>query len=129
MQRSPRKIQFTDPILPCELDPRAAEQIRKRRPTPAIHMISKDHFSEELGEEVPSSQCGSATSPKHNDRSHRKALQGTEEGRFEESGDDEEEPPNIGHKQGPDQQPDSSTTPGGITPQATGGEEPKCTEF
>uniref|UniRef100_A0A4W3JL98 Uncharacterized protein n=1 Tax=Callorhinchus milii TaxID=7868 RepID=A0A4W3JL98_CALMI len=40
MQRSPRKIQFTDPILPCELDPRAAEQVSTKHlpaPPPPAH--------------------------------------------------------------------------------------------
>ncbi|CAL9687748.1 unnamed protein product [Knipowitschia caucasica] len=32
---SPKKIQFCDPPLQDQLDPQAAEQIRRRRPTPA----------------------------------------------------------------------------------------------
>ncbi|XP_072293301.1 protein phosphatase 1 regulatory subunit 1C-like [Eucyclogobius newberryi] len=32
---SPKKIQFTDPPLQDQLDPQAAEHIRRRRPTPA----------------------------------------------------------------------------------------------
>ncbi|XP_020776669.2 protein phosphatase 1 regulatory subunit 1C isoform X2 [Boleophthalmus pectinirostris] len=32
---SPKKIQFTVPPLQDQLDPQAAEQIRRRRPTPA----------------------------------------------------------------------------------------------
>ncbi|KAK7902038.1 hypothetical protein WMY93_018807 [Mugilogobius chulae] len=32
---SPKKIQFTVPPLQEQLDPQAAEQIRRRRPTPA----------------------------------------------------------------------------------------------
>ncbi|XP_075706231.1 protein phosphatase 1 regulatory subunit 1A isoform X2 [Rhinoderma darwinii] len=42
---SPRKIQFTVPFLEPHLDPEAAEQIRKRRPTPATLVLSGDQSS------------------------------------------------------------------------------------
>ncbi|MGH0180568.1 UNVERIFIED_CONTAM: hypothetical protein FKN15_004573 [Acipenser sinensis] len=45
---SPRKIQFTMPLLDSHLDPEAAEQIRRRRPTPATLVMSSDQSSPEL---------------------------------------------------------------------------------
>uniref|UniRef100_A0A4W5JRN5 Protein phosphatase 1 regulatory subunit 1A n=1 Tax=Hucho hucho TaxID=62062 RepID=A0A4W5JRN5_9TELE len=42
---SPRKIQFTMPLLDSHLDPEAAEQIRRRRPTPATLVASSDQSS------------------------------------------------------------------------------------
>ncbi|KAM3935930.1 protein phosphatase 1 regulatory subunit 1A isoform 2-T2 [Leptodactylus fuscus] len=45
---SPRKIQFTVPLLEPHLDPEAAEQIRRRRPTPATLVLSSDQSSPEL---------------------------------------------------------------------------------
>ncbi|XP_010878400.1 protein phosphatase 1 regulatory subunit 1C isoform X1 [Esox lucius] len=36
---SPKKIQFAVPVFQSELDPQASEHIRKRRPTPATHVI------------------------------------------------------------------------------------------
>uniref|UniRef100_W5MCB3 Protein phosphatase 1 regulatory subunit 1A n=1 Tax=Lepisosteus oculatus TaxID=7918 RepID=W5MCB3_LEPOC len=42
---SPRKIQFTMPLLDSHLDPEAAEQIRRRRPTPATLVVSSDQSS------------------------------------------------------------------------------------
>uniref|UniRef100_A0ABM5FPM7 Protein phosphatase 1 regulatory subunit 1A n=1 Tax=Pogona vitticeps TaxID=103695 RepID=A0ABM5FPM7_9SAUR len=42
---SPRKIQFTVPLLEPHLDPEAAEQIRRRRPTPATLVLSSDQSS------------------------------------------------------------------------------------
>uniref|UniRef100_A0A8C6VFZ4 Protein phosphatase 1 regulatory subunit 1A n=1 Tax=Naja naja TaxID=35670 RepID=A0A8C6VFZ4_NAJNA len=44
---SPRKIQFTVPLLEPHLDPEAAEQIRRRRPTPATLVLSSDQSSPE----------------------------------------------------------------------------------
>ncbi|XP_074836028.1 protein phosphatase 1 regulatory subunit 1A isoform X2 [Carettochelys insculpta] len=45
---SPRRIQFTVPLLEPHLDPEAAEQIRRRRPTPATLVLSSDQSSPEL---------------------------------------------------------------------------------
>uniref|UniRef100_A0A452EHL1 Protein phosphatase 1 regulatory subunit 1A n=1 Tax=Capra hircus TaxID=9925 RepID=A0A452EHL1_CAPHI len=42
---SPRKIQFTVPLLEPHLDPEAAEQIRRRRPTPATLVLTSDQSS------------------------------------------------------------------------------------
>uniref|UniRef100_A0A8C9D1M6 Protein phosphatase 1 regulatory subunit 1A n=1 Tax=Panthera leo TaxID=9689 RepID=A0A8C9D1M6_PANLE len=39
---SPRKIQFTVPLLEPHLDPEAAEQIRRRRPPPAPRVLTRD---------------------------------------------------------------------------------------
>ncbi|XP_020317708.1 protein phosphatase 1 regulatory subunit 1A-like [Oncorhynchus kisutch] len=36
---SPKKIQFSVPVFQRQLDPQASEHIRKRRPTPATHVI------------------------------------------------------------------------------------------
>ncbi|XP_071655991.1 protein phosphatase 1 regulatory subunit 1A [Patagioenas fasciata] len=48
---SPRKIQFTVPLLEPHLDPEAAEQIRRRRPTPANLVLSSDQSSPEIDED------------------------------------------------------------------------------
>ncbi|XP_039370801.1 protein phosphatase 1 regulatory subunit 1A isoform X3 [Mauremys reevesii] len=48
---SPRKIQFTVPLLEPHLDPEAAEQIRRRRPTPATLVLSSDQSSPEIDED------------------------------------------------------------------------------
>ncbi|KAF5888996.1 protein phosphatase 1 regulatory subunit 1A-like, partial [Clarias magur] len=48
---SPRKIQFTVPLLDSHLDPEAAEQIRRRRPTPASLVASSDQSSPEIDED------------------------------------------------------------------------------
>ncbi|KAG8452629.1 hypothetical protein GDO86_004423 [Hymenochirus boettgeri] len=50
-ENSPRKIQFTVPLLEPHLDPEAAEQIRRRRPTPATLVLSSDQSSPEIDEE------------------------------------------------------------------------------
>uniref|UniRef100_A0A669QB21 Protein phosphatase 1 regulatory subunit 1A n=1 Tax=Phasianus colchicus TaxID=9054 RepID=A0A669QB21_PHACC len=47
----PRKIQFTVPLLEPHLDPEAAEQIRRRRPTPASLVLSSDQSSPEIDED------------------------------------------------------------------------------
>ncbi|XP_028848012.1 protein phosphatase 1 regulatory subunit 1C isoform X1 [Denticeps clupeoides] len=39
---SPKKIQFAVPLFQSQLDPQAAEHIRKRRPTPATLVIYND---------------------------------------------------------------------------------------
>ncbi|KAG7318736.1 hypothetical protein KOW79_017210 [Hemibagrus wyckioides] len=51
MEGSPRKIQFTVPLLDSHLDPEAAEQIRRRRPTPATLVASSDPSSPEIDED------------------------------------------------------------------------------
>nr|XP_055193207.1 protein phosphatase 1 regulatory subunit 1A isoform X2 [Nyctereutes procyonoides] len=55
---SPRKIQFTVPLLEPHLDPEAAEQIRRRRPTPATLVLTSDQSSPafRLLQQLPSPQ-------------------------------------------------------------------------
>ncbi|XP_028928789.1 protein phosphatase 1 regulatory subunit 1A [Ornithorhynchus anatinus] len=48
---SPRRIQFTVPLLEPHLDPEAAEQIRRRRPTPATLVLTSDPSSPEIDED------------------------------------------------------------------------------
>ncbi|XP_008068651.2 uncharacterized protein LOC103272990 [Carlito syrichta] len=40
---SPKKIQFAVPLFQSQIAPEAAEQIRKRRPTPASLVILNEH--------------------------------------------------------------------------------------
>ncbi|XP_034022056.1 protein phosphatase 1 regulatory subunit 1A-like isoform X2 [Thalassophryne amazonica] len=73
---SPRKIQFTVPLLDTHLDPEAAEQIRRRRPTPATLVASSDQSSPEIDEDRLPNQLYKAAllnSP----RQRRKGPKGT----------------------------------------------------
>uniref|UniRef100_A0A4W4HN11 Protein phosphatase 1 regulatory subunit 1A n=1 Tax=Electrophorus electricus TaxID=8005 RepID=A0A4W4HN11_ELEEL len=73
---SPRKIQFTVPLLDSHLDPAAAEQIRRRRPTPATLVASSDQSSPEIDEDrLPNQLYKQAllNSP----RQRRKGVKGT----------------------------------------------------
>ncbi|XP_056292777.1 protein phosphatase 1 regulatory subunit 1C [Pseudoliparis swirei] len=73
---SPRKIQFTVPLLDTHLDPEAAEQIRRRRPTPATLVASSDQSSPEIDEDRLPNQLYKAAllnSP----RQRRKVPKGT----------------------------------------------------
>ncbi|CAK6952643.1 protein phosphatase 1 regulatory subunit 1A-like isoform X1 [Scomber scombrus] len=73
---SPRKIQFTVPLLDTHLDPEAAEQIRRRRPTPATLVASSDQSSPEIDEDRLPNQLYKAAllnSP----RQRRKGQKGT----------------------------------------------------
>lgn len=73
---SPRKIQFTMPLLDTHLDPEAAEQIRRRRPTPATLVASSDQSSPEIDEDRLPNQLYKAAllnSP----RQRRKGQKGT----------------------------------------------------
>ncbi|NXY62166.1 PPR1C phosphatase, partial [Callaeas wilsoni] len=54
---SPKKIQFAVPLFQSQIDPEAAEQIRKRRPTPASLVIMNEHMAPALP--VPVSHCPS----------------------------------------------------------------------
>ncbi|XP_044797742.1 protein phosphatase 1 regulatory subunit 1A isoform X2 [Bubalus bubalis] len=59
---SPRKIQFTVPLLEPHLDPEAAEQIRRRRPTPATLVLTSDQSSPEVDEDrIPNPLLKKAT--------------------------------------------------------------------
>ncbi|KAM9176932.1 LOW QUALITY PROTEIN: protein phosphatase 1 regulatory subunit 1A [Mergus octosetaceus] len=78
---SPRKIQFTVPLLEPHLDPEAAEQIRRRRPTPANLVLSSDQSSPEIDEDrlPPLLKSGLAMSPRQRKKvsrtTHMKELQ------------------------------------------------------
>uniref|UniRef100_UPI00358FBB59 protein phosphatase 1 regulatory subunit 1A-like n=1 Tax=Myxine glutinosa TaxID=7769 RepID=UPI00358FBB59 len=55
---SPKKLQFSLPVLQPRLDPRSLEQIRRRRPTPATLVLLSDLSSpvnEEQTTHLPSS--------------------------------------------------------------------------
>ncbi|NWT24793.1 PPR1C phosphatase, partial [Cardinalis cardinalis] len=52
---SPKKIQFAVPLFQSQIDPEAAEQIRKRRPTPASLVIMNEHMPPALS--VPVAHC------------------------------------------------------------------------
>ncbi|XP_061252942.1 protein phosphatase 1 regulatory subunit 1C [Bos javanicus] len=45
---SPKKIQFAVPLFQSQIAPEAAEQIRKRRPTPASLVILNEHNPPEI---------------------------------------------------------------------------------
>ncbi|XP_059495241.1 protein phosphatase 1 regulatory subunit 1B-like isoform X3 [Stegostoma tigrinum] len=45
MDSDSQRIKFEEPTLDLGLDPQMAEQIRRRRPTPAILMIPHQQFS------------------------------------------------------------------------------------
>ncbi|XP_028618877.1 protein phosphatase 1 regulatory subunit 1C isoform X2 [Grammomys surdaster] len=60
---SPKKIQFAVPLFQSQIAPEAAEQIRKRRPTPASLVILNEHNPPEIDEKrvtnTPESQNAS----------------------------------------------------------------------
>ncbi|KAK1151232.1 protein phosphatase 1 regulatory subunit 1A-like isoform X2 [Acipenser oxyrinchus oxyrinchus] len=73
---SPRKIQFTMPLLDSHLDPEAAEQIRRRRPTPATLVMSSDQSSPEIDEDRIPNQLYKAALM-NSPRQRRKGARGT----------------------------------------------------
>ncbi|KAM6129404.1 LOW QUALITY PROTEIN: protein phosphatase 1 regulatory subunit 1C [Pterocles gutturalis] len=50
MEPNSPKIQFAVPLFQSQIDPEAAEQIRKRRPTPASLVIMNEHVPPEKDE-------------------------------------------------------------------------------
>ncbi|XP_054300036.1 protein phosphatase 1 regulatory subunit 1A [Pongo pygmaeus] len=113
---SPRKIQFTVPLLEPHLDPEAAEQIRRRRPTPATLVLTSDQSSPEIDEDrIPNPHLKStlAMSPRQRKKMTRitptmkelqmmvehhlgQQQQGEEpEGAAESTGTQESRPPGI----------------------------------
>lgn len=48
---SPKKIQFAVPPLQGQLDPQAAEHIRRRRPTPATLQIYRQPTGTDVGDQ------------------------------------------------------------------------------
>uniref|UniRef100_A0A669QMU5 Protein phosphatase 1 regulatory inhibitor subunit 1C n=1 Tax=Phasianus colchicus TaxID=9054 RepID=A0A669QMU5_PHACC len=78
---SPKKIQFAVPLFQSQIDPEAAEQIRKRRPTPASLVIMNEHVPPEKDEKrtnISQAECQSS-SPKQRKQSvyTPPALKGT----------------------------------------------------
>uniref|UniRef100_A0A8C7VNM8 Protein phosphatase 1 regulatory subunit 1C n=1 Tax=Oncorhynchus mykiss TaxID=8022 RepID=A0A8C7VNM8_ONCMY len=62
---SPKKIQFSVPVFQSQLDPQASEHIRKRRPTPATHVIylPPDLTAVQSAESSPAQRKHSVYSP------------------------------------------------------------------
>ncbi|XP_043931193.1 protein phosphatase 1 regulatory subunit 1C isoform X2 [Protopterus annectens] len=68
---SPKKIQFAMPLFQSQLDPEAAEQIRRRRPTPASLVILNDQSSPEVDDKKTANSQGDSldSSPKQRKQS------------------------------------------------------------
>ncbi|KAM7153338.1 protein phosphatase 1 regulatory subunit 1C isoform 2-T2 [Macrochelys suwanniensis] len=81
---SPKKIQFAVPLFQSQIDPEAAEQIRKRRPTPASLVIMNEHSPPEIDEKRKNNSQGESqnTSPKQRKQSvyAPPAIKGTVQG-------------------------------------------------
>nr|XP_054505263.1 protein phosphatase 1 regulatory subunit 1A [Agelaius phoeniceus] len=128
---SPRKIQFTVPLLEPHLDPEAAEQIRRRRPTPANLVLSSDQSSPEIDEDRlpnPLLKSGLAMSPRQRKKVSRstptmKELQMMVEHHLckqAQGGDDDEEVAATARCHRGDPDPEHRHSPGGSGP-APGG--------
>ncbi|XP_075593920.1 protein phosphatase 1 regulatory subunit 1A [Balearica regulorum gibbericeps] len=131
---SPRKIQFTVPLLEPHLDPEAAEQIRRRRPTPANLVLSSDQSSPEIDEDRlpnPLLKSGLAMSPRQRKKVSRttptmKELQMMVEHHLckqAQGEEEEEEAAAAGQERGPGHchhgDTEHSHSPGGTCPLAT----------
>uniref|UniRef100_A0A8C6RV19 Protein phosphatase 1, regulatory inhibitor subunit 1C n=1 Tax=Nannospalax galili TaxID=1026970 RepID=A0A8C6RV19_NANGA len=67
---SPKKIQFAVPLFQSQIAPEAAEQIRKRRPTPASLVILNEHNPPEIDDKrVNNTQESQNASPKQRKQS------------------------------------------------------------
>ncbi|XP_026247825.1 protein phosphatase 1 regulatory subunit 1C isoform X3 [Urocitellus parryii] len=67
---SPKKIQFAVPLFQSQIAPEAAEQIRKRRPTPASLVILNEHNPPEIDDKrVTNNTQGENASPKQRKQS------------------------------------------------------------
>ncbi|XP_041495799.1 protein phosphatase 1 regulatory subunit 1C isoform X2 [Microtus oregoni] len=67
---SPKKIQFAVPLFQSQIAPEAAEQIRKRRPTPASLVILNEHNPPETDEKrMTNTQESQNASPKQRKQS------------------------------------------------------------
>ncbi|TDH13733.1 hypothetical protein EPR50_G00037360 [Perca flavescens] len=109
---SPRKIQFTVPLLDTHLDPEAAEQIRRRRPTPATLVASSDQSSPEIDEDRLPNQLYKAAllnSP----RQRRKGQKGTPtmKGRQQGAGDECSSESCLSDRPSPDSVPTGEELP------------------
>ncbi|XP_051998223.1 protein phosphatase 1 regulatory subunit 1C-like isoform X2 [Xyrauchen texanus] len=60
---SPKKIQFAVPLFQSQLDPQAAEHIRKRRPTPATLVIYSEPSASGDDKQTTGSQTEAQLSP------------------------------------------------------------------
>ncbi|XP_059783269.1 protein phosphatase 1 regulatory subunit 1C isoform X1 [Balaenoptera ricei] len=92
---SPKKIQFAVPLFQSQIAPEAAEQIRKRRPTPASLVILNEHNPPEIDDKrVTNTQAKSQNaSPKQRKQSvytppAMKGTAGKQQRREEEVGTD-----------------------------------------
>ncbi|XP_006121760.1 protein phosphatase 1 regulatory subunit 1C isoform X5 [Pelodiscus sinensis] len=81
---SPKKIQFAVPLFQSQIDPEAAEQIRKRRPTPASLVIMNEQSTPEIDEKRKNNSQGDSqnASPKQRKQSvyTPPAIKGTVQG-------------------------------------------------
>ncbi|ELW63740.1 Protein phosphatase 1 regulatory subunit 1C [Tupaia chinensis] len=84
---SPKKIQFAVPLFQSQIAPEAAEQIRKRRPTPASLVILNEHNPPEIDDKRVNSTQGESqnASPKQRKQSvyTPPAMKGTVQERLE----------------------------------------------
>ncbi|NXA32832.1 PPR1C phosphatase, partial [Eudromia elegans] len=69
---SPKKIQFAVPPFQSQIDPEAAEQIRKRRPTPASLVIMNEHHRRGV---LPPSLLSPCVSPQSQSASPKQRKQ------------------------------------------------------
>ncbi|XP_041116462.1 protein phosphatase 1 regulatory subunit 1C-like isoform X1 [Polyodon spathula] len=70
---SPKKIQFAVPLFQSQLDPQAAEQIRRRRPTPATLVIFSDQ-SPPAGEQRTVNSQGQAESAEMSPKQRKQSV-------------------------------------------------------
>ncbi|XP_058889615.1 protein phosphatase 1 regulatory subunit 1C isoform X4 [Acipenser ruthenus] len=71
---SPKKIQFAVPLFQSQLDPQAAEQIRKRRPTPATLVIFNDQSPPEADEQRTTNSQGQAKSAEMSPKQRKQSV-------------------------------------------------------
>uniref|UniRef100_A0A7N5JXT8 Protein phosphatase 1 regulatory inhibitor subunit 1C n=1 Tax=Ailuropoda melanoleuca TaxID=9646 RepID=A0A7N5JXT8_AILME len=95
---SPKKIQFAVPLFQSQIAPEAAEQIRKRRPTPASLVILNEHNppvtkcipkakeAERVYTTGHERKCRQAAKEKRRDRNRQKAAALREHGIRREKG-------------------------------------------
>ncbi|XP_041120813.1 protein phosphatase 1 regulatory subunit 1C-like isoform X3 [Polyodon spathula] len=71
---SPKKIQFAVPLFQSQLDPQAAEQIRRRRPTPATLVIFSDQSPPEADEQRTANSQGQAKSAEMSPKQRKQSV-------------------------------------------------------
>ncbi|MBN3300222.1 PPR1C phosphatase, partial [Amia calva] len=71
---SPKKIQFAVPLFQSQLDPQAAEHIRRRRPTPATLVIFNDQSPPEVDEKRTTSNPGEAQSAEMSPKQRKQSV-------------------------------------------------------